>query len=175
MIKSCIYTCLISYCSTQERARKEYLHGCKTLLLPAWLNPDQSIVNQLFPNINVYTQKGGRIPKWFLTNQEAGGGIPGSILPLSCVGNRQEPIVDTAFSYEQNWSSTHFCRIYPKGKGSSLQIICYTHTVILLLGHKLTKAIYTIKWFPEENVNYQKKPFIFKFLIKRLQLYYFYK
>ena len=72
-------------CSTQERARKEHSFlGAKFFCcLHGWI-----LTNQYWINCSpiVYRQKGGRIPAWFLTSQEAGR-IPGSILPLSCVGN----------------------------------------------------------------------------------------
>ena len=62
------------------------LPGCKILLLPTWVNPDQSILNQLFPNcLHTGRRDSCLIP--YMSESRRGRGFPGSILPLSCVGN----------------------------------------------------------------------------------------
>ena len=47
-------------------------------------------------------------------------------------------IVDTAFSYErESIVSAHLLQDFSNGRGSSLQLICNTHTTILLCGAEI--------------------------------------
>ena len=48
-------------------------------------------------------------------------------------------IVDTAFSYERELITCSFLQDFSKGKGSSLQLICNTHTAFLFCGSELVK------------------------------------
>ena len=43
-------------------------------------------------------------------------------------------VVDTTFSYERELIFCSFLQDFSKGKGSSLQLICNTHTAYLLCG-----------------------------------------
>ena len=48
-------------------------------------------------------------------------------------------IVDTAFSYEMGLIVSSFLQDFSERKGSSLQLICYAHTVFLYCGAEYKK------------------------------------